>query len=251
MPALTNRKETSLERTTRPTSNKIIFISCEGQVTEEEYFSMISELFNGVKSKIRFISVMEEALKTPPNMRTAEQQKELSKSMPWQLAEKIDRFKEEKAHVYDFENHLEDEFWIIADVDNHTNADNITKWNWTLMECNKKHYGYAISNPFFELWLLLHHLDANEEDYKYAVTNQHAYEKTSHFRERLRKDAKAPLQDGKSIKWEHYDTDKVKAAINRAKMLHRDEMESWPHTLGSTVYKLLAKIVEMADSVTG
>ena len=29
MPILTNRQETSLKRTVRPTSNKIIFISCE------------------------------------------------------------------------------------------------------------------------------------------------------------------------------------------------------------------------------
>ena len=181
MPVLTNRQETSLKRTVRPTSNKIIFISCEGQVTEETYFSMISDIFDGVKSKIRFISVMEEAVNTPPNMRTLEQQRELSKSMPWQLVEKINSFKEKQAEVYDFEHHPEDEFWIIADVDDHTNSSNLAKWNQMLSDCDAKKYGYAISNPFFEVWLLLHHLEPNEDDYKFAVTDQHLYEYTSLF----------------------------------------------------------------------
>lgn len=248
MPVLTNRQETSLKRTVRPTSNKIIFISCEGQVTEETYFSMISDIFDGVKSKIRFISVMEEAVNTPPNMRTPEQQRELSKSMPWQLVEKIDKFKEQESAVYDFEHHPEDEFWIIADVDDHTNADNIIKWNQMLIDCNDKNYGYAISNPFFEVWLLLHHLEPNEEDNKYAVTDQHEYEKTSHFKERLREDAHAGLIDGKGINKNHYDISKIKKAINQAELLH-NKTEQWPHNLGSTVYLLLNKIVEIADSV--
>ena len=32
-------------REKRPTTNKIIFISCEGSVTEEEYFQIISQLY--------------------------------------------------------------------------------------------------------------------------------------------------------------------------------------------------------------
>ncbi len=249
MPILINRRETPLKRTVRPTSNKIIFISCEGQVTEEEYFLMISEMFDGVKSKIRLISVMEEAVNTPQNMRTQEQKKELSKSMPWQLVKKIDIFKEKEAAIYDFEHHPEDEFWIIADVDNHTNEDNIEKWDKMLIDCNDKKYGYAISNPFFEVWLLLHHLEPIAEDYKYAVTDQHEYEKTSHFKDRLRKDAHAGLVGGKGINKEYYDLSKIRKAIHQAEQLH-NKSEEWPHNLGSTVYLLLNKIIDIADSTT-
>lgn len=249
MLVLTNRQETSLKRTVRPTSNKIIFISCEGQVTEETYFSMISDIFDGVKSKIRFISVMEEAVNTPPNMRTLEQQRELSKSMPWQLVEKINSFKEKQAEVYDFEHHPEDEFWIIADVDDHTNSSNLAKWNQMLSDCDAKKYEYAISNPFFEVWLLLHHLEPNEDDYKFAVTDQHQYEKTSHFKDRLREDANAGLIDGKGVNKACYDLSKIRKAISQAKQLH-NETEKWPHDLGSTVYLLINKIVEISDSIT-
>ena len=250
MPTLNNRQETSLKKAVRPTSDKLIFIACEGQKTEENYFAMISDMFDGVKSKIRIISVMEEVLSIPEDKRTPEQKSEVGKSMPWQLVEKIDKFKENEADRYDFQNHLEDEFWIIADVDKHTRLNCIDKWNQALNDCDSKKYNYAISNPFFEIWLLLHHLEPNEEDYKYAVTEHHAYEKTNHFKKRLRKDAHAGLVEGKDINKQHYNISKIKNAISRAERLHNKE-EKWPHNLGSTVYLLINKIVEIADSVAG
>ena len=45
-----------------------------------------------------------------------------------------------------------------------------------IQACDEKGYRYAISNPFFEIWLLLHHDDVNEEDRKYAVTEIQAPE---------------------------------------------------------------------------
>ena len=114
-----------------------------------------------------------------------------------------------------------------------------------LNECEEKLYGYAVSNPFFEFWLCLHHLDANEEDFKHAVTNINSYKPTSHYRERLRIDAKAPLLDKKKPREVHYDEQKIRQAIKRAKELHVNKEEKWPYNLGSTVYILLEKIVEM------
>lgn len=39
-------------RPVRPTTNKIIFLSCEGSATEEEYVVLLSEIYGEVKSKI-------------------------------------------------------------------------------------------------------------------------------------------------------------------------------------------------------
>ena len=50
-------------RKSRHISDKIIFISCEGGVTEEEYFGLICELFSDIKSKIQIISVREDLLR--------------------------------------------------------------------------------------------------------------------------------------------------------------------------------------------
>ena len=36
-------------RSHRPATDKIIFLSCEGCVTEEEYFQYISEMFDELK----------------------------------------------------------------------------------------------------------------------------------------------------------------------------------------------------------
>lgn len=46
-------------RMLRPKTSKIIFLSCEGSVTEEEYFNLISDIYSEIKSKIQFISVAE------------------------------------------------------------------------------------------------------------------------------------------------------------------------------------------------
>lgn len=53
-------------RVVRPKTNKIIFLSCEGSVTEEEYFDLVSNIFSEIKSKIQFISVAEDAVFTAP-----------------------------------------------------------------------------------------------------------------------------------------------------------------------------------------
>ena len=249
MDTLTHRIEPKLQRPTRPTSGKIIFISCEGQVTEEEYFKIVSNLFSNVKSKIQFVSVMEDILSIPAKFRTADQISELGKNKPWQLLEKIERFKEEKKDVYDFDKHPEDEFWIVSDVDENTNSVYVSKWNETLSNCDAKKYGYAISNPYFELWLLLHHVDAIADDHKYAVTDASPYDPTSHahFGKRLLDDASAP-RVSKHINAQHYDINKIKCAISRAKNLHNINESTWPKSLGSTAYLLLEKIIEVSDS---
>ena len=89
-------------RQVRPKTSKIIFLSCEGSVTEEEYFVLISDIYRQVKSKIQFISVAEDAVFTDPKHRTKDQAKMLSKVRPKHLVERIDQFKAEKESIYQF-----------------------------------------------------------------------------------------------------------------------------------------------------
>ncbi|MBQ3113465.1 MAG: RloB domain-containing protein [Phascolarctobacterium sp.] len=248
MPNLSTRQEVSLVRKSRPASNKIIFISCEGQVTEEEYFKILTTIFDGVKSKLCFVSVMGDILAIPTNQRTTEQCSLLGKSKPWQLVEKIETFKIEQDEKYEFSKHPDDEFWIIADVDDNTNNINLERWNEVFANREAKSYQCAISNPFFEVWLLLHHVDIVDEDFKYAVTDSQEYKATAHFRERLRNDAHAPLKNQKHLNEIHYDIDKVRCAVQRAKQLDNAH-EEWPHNLGSTVYLLVEKLIDIEDSM--
>lgn len=247
MPILTSRTPFTLQnpyRAYRPATSKIIFLSFEGSVTEEEYFNRIASLFSEVESKIKFISVEEDAVHTRQKYRTKAQNLSLSKTRPMQLVEKIDVFRIEKNNVYEFEKYPEDEFWIVTDVDNNLAPEWIDEWDKALTVCTEKGYHYAISNPFFEIWLLLHHDDATEEDKAWAVTDTHPYEPTDHFRKRLRA-LGVPLKDKKHISENHYDEVKVRNAVERAAALHIQKNDKYPKYFATTVYLLLRKILEM------
>ena len=229
-------------RSKRPTTSKIIFLSCEGSVTEEEYIEVLSRIYDGVKSRVQIISVAEDEVHTLPKNRTREQNQVLGKSKPWQLVERINKFKEEKEAKYEFSKYPEDEFWIVSDVDDNLDNHKI-KFENAIQECERKGYKYAISNPFFEIWLLLHHDEVSEEDKKYAVTETHQYEATDHFRIRL-KEKDAPLKDQKHLNFEHYSDEKVRLAVERAKDL-MGENEKIPSDYGTYVYKIVEEILDV------
>lgn len=144
-------------RVVRPQTSKIIFLSCEGSVTEEEYFGLISDIYSEIRSKIQFVSVAEDAVFTAPKFRTQEQVTLLSKVRPKHLVERIDCFKAEKNDIYQFEKYPEDEFWILTDVDQNWSDQLIDpkttktykdEWDEAVAACEEKGYHYAISNPF-------------------------------------------------------------------------------------------------------
>ena len=230
-------------RPVRPTTSKIIFLSCEGSVTEEEYIEVLSQIYDGVKGRVQLISVAEDEVHTLPKKRTREQNQVLGKSKPWQLVERINKFREEKEAKYEFLKYPEDEFWIVADVDD--NLDNHkTEFENAIQECEEKGYKYAISNPFFEIWLLLHHDEVSEEDKKYAVTETHPYEATDHFRIRLAEKG-ASLKDQKHLNLEHYSDEKVRLAVKRAKELMEEKDEKFPSDYGTYVYKIVEELLDV------
>lgn len=245
-------------RPKRRTSDKLIFISCEGSVTEWEYFEkIINMVFVNVNSKVKIVNVLEDALKKHNKKRTIEENKLISSSKPQNLLDKMNTFKIEHQDDYDFEGHDQDEFWLIMDVDDHTNSSiidadgksNLDKWNDVLNECKNKSYHYAVSNPFFELWLLLHFDDVNVEDYSYAVNVSHSYEPTNHYRERLSA-LKVPLKKNKHIDaryYNKYNKVTISNAISRAEALDPEPKCDFPIDLGSTVYRLLKSIKEIDD----
>ena len=240
-------------RKVRPKTSKIIFLSCEGSVTEEEYFGMISEIYSEIKSKIRVVSVAEDTVRTDPKYRTPDQVQLLTKVRPKHLIERIEQYKVEKNDIYQFEKYPEDEFWVLTDVDQNWSNQIIDpknsktykdEWDDAIAVCEEKGYHYAVSNPFFEIWLLLHHDQPSEKDKSFAVSDNHPYEKTNHFRTRL-SELGAPLTDKKHINYSDYNDEKIKTAVHRAEELHLDKMDLCPRYFATTVYLLLKKIIEM------
>lgn len=230
-------------RRKRPASSKIIFLSLEGSVTEEEYFRHISDVFSEVRSKIQFISVAEDAVYTPVPHRTPEQNAMLSRVRPKQLAERIGRFKQEKNTIYEFSKYPEDEFWIVTDVDENWGLWK-EEWESCVQLCQEEGYQYAVSNPFFEAWLLLHHSEATQEDQAFAVTAGHVYEPTNHFAQRLHA-LGAPLKKKKHIRSQDYPAEKIFLAVERAKALHRKKEDLSPNYFATTVYLLVEKILAL------
>ena len=234
-------------REKRPVSCKLIFVVCEGIATEIDYFQkVIAKHFENIKTKIQVINIHNDILQKKHDDRTDEENKVLSSSNPKNLLEKMDKFISENERSYEFTKH-DDEFWLIMDVDNHTSKENIESWNQVLDDCDKKVYKYAVSNPFFELWLLLHHDDVKPEDFNYAVTENHPYEKTHHFRDRLR-NLGVSLKNKKHIRNpDDYTKDKIMKAVERAELLDKND-ERYPTNLGSTTYRLIKLLVEYDNS---
>ena len=243
-------------RPIKRTSDKIIFISCEGAVTEWEYFEKIINLvFVNISSKVKVINILEDSLKKKDKFRTEEEKRLVSSCAPQNLLEIMNAFKQYHQDEYDFGAHPQDEFWLVMDIDEHTNSQqlddngisNRDKWEEVLRQCLANHYCYAVSNPFFELWLLLHFDDVQETDYNYAVTDSHPYEPTNHFRKRLSA-LKIPLKKDKHIQPKHYgkyNMGAIAQAISRAEALDTDSKCDYPVKLGTTVYRLLKSIAEI------
>ncbi len=227
-------------------SKKLIFISCEGPVTEEVYFfDIVANIFAPIRDKIKPVSAREDFFATNPTLRTQSDLDEQNKSTPRQVMERMDEFLSKR--YYDIKSNKDDEFWLVLDIDDHTSADKVTEWNKFLTEAQAKGYQFAVSNPFFEVWLLMHHDDVSEVDKGYGVTELNPYSAAfqNHFRNRLAgvgaslrgKDKKVPLAS-------HYNKEKIQQAIERARRLLVGGQD-WPRQFGTTVYIILEKLTEM------
>lgn len=134
---------------------------------------------------------------------------------------------------YERENNLEpgDELWVVVDVDN---------WgpealDRLCVECRRAGYQVAVSNPCFELWLVLH-----QEKPPKPLTTQSCHRALERLLGRYEK--------------ANYDVTKlmsyVDAAIRHASQLDQEEDPDtlWPHSTGTHVYKLVQKLVEKPEA---
>lgn len=173
-------------------------IVAEGTVTEREYFSLLNaELIVRIKC-------LRNRNNLPPNEALLRAQEYVRK----EGLRKID------------------EAWVVVDKDSWPEEHLVELHAWAQ---GKKNYGFALSNPKFEYWLLLHFEDAagvhtgNDCDKKLA----------KHL----------PRYD-KHIEAQHFSIDRIQAAAARAKRRDVPPCADWPHKPGSTLYKLVERILE-------
>lgn len=178
---------------------KLFVVSVEGSKTEPQYFA----IFNQPQSII-----LVKCLKRPS-----------TKSSPLQVLKKM--------HAYLRKESLRktDEAWIVVDKDYWTEDQLRELFRWAKKNEN---YGFALTNPSFEYWLLLHF-----EDGQGIANAQECLTRLKRHLPNYKKDI-----DSKKITMEH-----IVKAIARAKQRDTNRASDFPQMWSTTVYKLVDKII--------
>lgn len=209
------RKRKDFKRQEGDKSARLVVIAAEGRNTENIYF-------DSMKTSLCASDVHVEVLHRDSNQ-----------SSPEHVYEQIRQFMTE----YNIED--DDQLWIVIDKD---------KWKDRMLSAVAQHCAqnnnlyFCVSNPCFELWLLLHIEDIatyNDEDMEALAMNKKTNgqtwlkrrmkELTGHYKE-YSYDAMALLPS-------------VPSAIERAEKLDISPKDRWPQSVGTRVYLLAKSII--------
>jgi len=178
---------------------KSFIIATEGERTEEIYFSALRPP--------RDAAVQIRVLPTKKG-----------KSDPKKVLMRL------KSYDYEAGSAKRDELWLVVDRDSWTEAD-LDEVSAAVARLPKYHL--ALSNPCFELWLVLHRCNAVGENCqqleKILQQELGAYDKNSYDVEALKVT--------------------VANAIERAERIDTPRQEPWPRKAGTHVYLLVKKLV--------
>ena len=124
---------------------------------------------------------------------------------------------------------VSDEAWLVVDKDHWQDRDleQLHKWSQ-----EAENYGFALSNPRFEYWLLLHFEDGTQIGSSRECSTR----------------LKRYLPDyDKNIDIRKITPEMIQDAIRRARVRDNPPCTDWPRKLGSTtVYKLVENILNSA-----
>lgn len=178
---------------------KIFILAVEGIKTEPQYFA----IFNDQNSVIRVNCLKGRHDSSPPRV-LARMEKHLKK----------ERLKKS------------DEAWLVVDKDQWTHEQLSQLHQWSQ---HANIYGFALSNPKFEFWLLLHFDDGGG-----VSSSQICSQKLKRY---------LPDYD-KRIDIRKISDSMITDAIRRAKQRDNPPCNDWPRTTGTTVYKLIENILK-------
>jgi len=120
-----------------------------------------------------------------------------------------------------------DQRWLCLDVDHWSTGRHTPNLARACKEAREAGYGLAISNPAFEVWLLLHFADepkATQAECEAAIR------------------AAAGSYDKTRLQAALYTRKAVALAIARARALDTDLTQRWPQQPGSHVYRLVESL---------
>lgn len=179
---------------------KLFVIAVEGAKTEPQYFAV----FNDEKSVILVKCLKSKHNSAPPHV----------------LKRMMDYLKKESLK----ESY---EAWLVIDRDQWTDEQLTQLHQWSQ---NDNNHGFALSNPNFEYWLLLHF-----EEGTGITGSQNCAERLNRY---------LPNYD-KGIDTRRITRDRIDDAVRRARQRDNPPCVDWPRGMGSTVYRLVENILKV------
>lgn len=194
---LTSRKARPLVRDQGTLRDaRLVVIATEGQVTEKVYF----DEFGDSRVKVKVV----------PSVG--------GKSAPQHVLDNLKNY----ANTYHIG--VGDELWLLVDRD---------RWELSSLaavaaECERQDWGFALSNPSFELWLCLHFDWQVPQDPTQSHLESTLREKMGSF-SKTNYDVKLCLEG-------------VDEAVARAEALDVEPALRWPNSAGTRVYRVVRAI---------
>lgn len=225
------RERKNLDRISKVRDTRTYFlIATEGTETEKIYFDALYQqvLLNPALNKLVKIEVLE---------------RETSASSPDYILGVLDQY------AQDYLIYEGDELWLVIDRDKNTEDSHIANLVNVVQRCEQKGYFVALSNPCFELWLLLHLTEVTTSTYSVDKLNALLDNK------KRTKNSRTPLEQEliiflKSYQKNNYHTTQllnhVNLAIDRAKKMDTtaNSGDRWQDYLGTRVYLLVDKVLQ-------
>lgn len=177
---------------------RIFVLATEGAQTEPQYFALFHN-----KSTVIQVKCLKGKTKSSPN----------------QVLKRM------KKHLQETQLHSEDQAWLVVDKDQWTDEQLQELLNWSQ---SSQKYGLAVSNPKFELWLLLHFEEGN------GIAN--SAECSKRLGKCLPNFAKGDV-DVRKLE------DNIGKAIDNAKRKDVPPCRDWPRHTGTTAYRLVEQIL--------
>ncbi|ATB70010.1 hypothetical protein SJPD1_1905 [Sulfurospirillum diekertiae] len=203
-------------------AKKAIIISCEGRVTEFEYF-------NGIKNNLSsFIDVVLE-IHVIPKYSNASEPKDIVKNL-----------EEYITNTYDYKNG-HDECWLV--LDREKVPERKTNILAIVSTCKSKNYNIAITNPTFEFWLLLHLENIEQYDKEVLFKNDNVNTKRKFIDKELSNRLLGYNKRKGCFPTKIITKENIQRALEQEK-LFENEFEKILDKLGSNVGKLINKIVQ-------
>ena len=197
------RKKRPLDRKAKPVRDaSLVVIASEDRYAVRQYF----DFFESPRIQFRVLETLD------------------GKSAPEHVLNRINEYIEE------FEIGEGDTFWVVCDCDHWAEPNHIHNLTHVFQQCRQKGIQVALSNPCFDLWLLLHFADFPAED---VLT-------CDEVADRLR--AAAGGYDKTKVYNLQINDERVSAAVQRAADKH-PFLEEIPKQLQTAVHLIIQTLV--------